>query len=74
MIFQQFLIRNAPFYVEFIRTPKQKIALIEDFEEKLELITRITVKQNITSFSGVPSWYLTLVKNVLDIYRKIKPA
>ena len=29
------LIRNAPFYAEFIRTPKQKIALIEDFEEKL---------------------------------------
>ncbi|TFG41137.1 MAG: GH3 auxin-responsive promoter family protein, partial [Bacteroidia bacterium] len=59
------LIWNAPFYVEFIRTPEQKIALIEDFEEKLELITKITVKQNVTSFSGVPSWYLTLVKNVL---------
>jgi len=59
------LIWNAPFYIGFIRTPKQKIALIEDFEEKLELITRITVKQNVTSFSGVPSWYLTLVRNVL---------
>jgi hypothetical protein len=59
------LIWNAPFYVEFIRTPKQKIALIEDFEEKLELITKITVNQNVTSFSGVPSWYLTLIKHVL---------
>jgi len=59
------LIWNAPFYVELIRTPAQKIALIEDFEEKLELITKITVKQNVTSLSGVPSWYLTLIKNVL---------
>ena len=59
------LIRNAPFYVEFIRTPKQKIALIEDFEEKLELITKATVHQNVTSFSGVPSWYLTLIKHIL---------
>jgi len=59
------LIRNAPFYVEFIRTPKQKIALIEDFEEKLELITKATVHQNVTSFSGVPSWYLTLIKYIL---------
>jgi hypothetical protein len=59
------LIRNAPFYVEFVRTPKQKIALIEDFEEKLELITKATVHQNVTSFSGVPSWYLTLIKYVL---------
>jgi hypothetical protein len=59
------LIWNAPFYVNFIRTPSQKIALIEDFEEKLEMITKKAVKQNVTSFSGVPSWYLTLVKNVL---------
>jgi len=60
------LIRNAPFYIEFIRTPPRKTALIEDFEEKLDLITRMTVKQNVTSFSGVPSWYLTLVKSVLE--------
>jgi hypothetical protein len=59
------LIWNAPFYIEFVRTPKQKIALIEDFEEKLELITKTTVNQNVTSFSGVPSWYLTLIKHVL---------
>lgn len=59
------LIWNAPFWVEFVRTPKQKIALIEDFEKKLELITRTTVNQNVTSLSGVPSWYLTLIKHVL---------
>jgi hypothetical protein len=60
------LIWNAPFYIEFVRTPRQKIALIEDFEEKLDLITKITVHQNVTSFSGVPSWYLTLIKHVLE--------
>jgi hypothetical protein len=59
------LIWNSPFYAELIRTPRQKIALIEDFEEKLHLITRATVHQNVTSFSGVPSWYLTLIKHVL---------
>jgi hypothetical protein len=59
------LIWNAPFYIEFVRTPRKKIALLEDFEEKLELITKITVNQNVTSFSGVPSWYLTLIKHVL---------
>ncbi|MDX9726351.1 MAG: GH3 auxin-responsive promoter family protein [Bacteroidales bacterium] len=60
------LIWNAPFYIEFIRTPRQKIALIEDFEQKLELIIKTTVSQNVTSFSGVPSWYLTLIKSVLS--------
>jgi hypothetical protein len=64
------LIWNAPFYIEFVRTPKQKIALIEDFEKKLDLITKTTVNQNVTSFSGVPSWYLTLIKHVLDFAGK----
>jgi hypothetical protein len=59
------LIENAPFWVELIRTPKRKIALIEDFEQKLDLITRTTVNENVTNFSGVPSWYLTLIKHIL---------
>ena len=46
------MIRNTPFYAELIRTPPRKTALIEDFEEKLEIITRMTVKQNVTSFSA----------------------
>jgi hypothetical protein len=60
------LIENAPFWVDIIRTPKQKIALLEDFEEKLNLITRSTVTENVTSISGVPSWYLVLIKQILS--------
>jgi hypothetical protein len=60
------LIENAPFWVEIIRTPKQKIALLEDFQEKLDLITRTTVNENVISISGVPSWYLVLIKQILE--------
>jgi hypothetical protein len=59
------LIENAPSWVEIIRTPKQKIALLEDFEEKLELITKSTINENVVSISGVPSWYLVLIKQIL---------
>ncbi len=59
------LIENAPFWVEIIRTPKQKIALLEDFEEKLDLITKSCVNENVTNISGVPSWYLVLIKQIL---------
>jgi hypothetical protein len=59
------LIENAPSWVELIRTPEKKIALTENFEEKLDLITKIAVSENVTNFSGVPSWYLTLIKHVL---------
>jgi hypothetical protein len=60
------LIGNAPFWVEIIRTPKQKIALIDDFEEKIEMIIKSTVNENVTSLSGVPSWLLTLIKHILE--------
>jgi hypothetical protein len=59
------LIENAPSWVEIIRTPKQKIALLEDFEAKLNLITQSTVNENVTNISGVPSWYLVLIKQIL---------
>jgi hypothetical protein len=59
------LIENAPFWVEIIRTPRQKIALMEDFEEKLKLITKLCINENVTSISGVPSWYLVLIKQIL---------
>jgi len=59
------MIENSPFYAEFVRTPKKEIALFDDFEKKLELITKATVKQNITNFSGTPSWYLSLIKYIL---------
>jgi hypothetical protein len=64
------LIENSPFYAELIRTPERKIALTEDFEKKLELITKITVNQNVTSLAGVPSWFLTLIKYILDSQKR----
>jgi len=64
------LIENAPFWVDIIRTPKQKIALLEDFEEKLKLITQSTISENVTSISGVPSWYLVLIKQILSFTGK----
>jgi hypothetical protein len=60
------LIENAPFWVEIIRTPRQKIALMEDFQQKLDMITQTTINENVTSISGVPSWYLVLIKQILE--------
>ncbi len=59
------LIENAPAYADLIRTPPAHIALIEDFEEKMKLITEKTIDMNITSISGVPSWNLVLIRNIL---------
>ncbi|PIF05194.1 MAG: hypothetical protein CSA36_08070 [Draconibacterium sp.] len=60
------LLENVPFWSDFIRTPSTEIALIEEFEEKMERIIETTLDQNITSFAGVPSWNLVLFKRVLE--------
>ncbi|MFW6101170.1 MAG: GH3 auxin-responsive promoter family protein [Bacteroidota bacterium] len=59
------LIDNAPFWTHFVKTPRQDIALMAEWEEKLEKITETTIKENITNINGVPSWMLVLLKHVL---------
>jgi hypothetical protein len=60
------LIENVPFWTELIRTPPAEIALIAEFEEKIEQIIKTSLDQNVTSLAGVPSWYLVLLKRILE--------
>ena len=60
------LIENTPFWSDFYRTPPADIALIEEFEEKVEKIIEESLTENVTSLAGVPSWYLVLLKRVLE--------
>lgn len=60
------MIENLPFWTDFSRTPSTEIALIEEFEKKIEEITKTAVQENVTSFAGVPSWYLVLLKYILE--------
>ena len=60
------IIENLPFWAQIIRTPTAEIALIPDFEEKLEKIVKVTTKDNVTGIAGVPSWNLVLLNAILD--------
>ena len=60
------LIDNTPPWVKLIREPKPEIALISDFQEKIEAIAKSCSTKNITSFAGVPSWNLILMRKVLE--------
>lgn len=60
------LIENLPFWADFIRTPARDVALMDEWEEKLEEITKETLRENVTSLAGVPSWNLVLIKHILD--------
>lgn len=64
------LIKNLPFWAEFYRTPDMSIALMDNFEEKVEKMARATIDVNVTNISGVPTWNLVLAKRVLEITGK----
>jgi len=64
------LIQNLPAWVEFMRTPNLSIALMDEWESKIEKMARATIPHNVTNISGVPSWTLLLFKKVLEITGK----
>ena len=64
------LIENLPFWAHFIRTPSQEVALMDEWEEKLDMITKETIKENVTNFAGVPSWNLVLINHILEVTKK----
>jgi hypothetical protein len=60
------LIDNMPFWAEFSSTPSSKVSLMSDWEHKMQAIVDETINENVTSLTGVPSWMLVLLNNVLE--------
>ena len=49
----------------FFRVPDMRTALMADWEEKLPALVEAAKFENITNISGVPSWFLTVIKEVI---------
>ncbi|TVQ87773.1 MAG: hypothetical protein EA393_10085 [Bacteroidetes bacterium] len=61
------LVQNFPFWAQLLRTPDISIALMDNWEEKLDKIANATIPENVTNLSGVPSWNLMLLKKILEM-------
>jgi hypothetical protein len=64
------LMENMPVLSEILKAPAKEILLEPDWNKKLPLIAAHTAKENITSLSGVPSWMLLVMKQLLLITGK----
>ena len=64
------LLQNSPFWGHWLRTPDLSIALMDEWESKIEKLAESTIKENVTSVSGVPTWTLVLFKRILKITGK----
>ncbi|OSY87491.1 hypothetical protein WH52_11540 [Tenacibaculum holothuriorum] len=60
------IIENMPFWADFSSAPKPEVALMGEWETKMEAIIDETINENITSLAGVPSWMLVLLNRVLE--------
>jgi len=60
------LMHNLPFWAQFKRTPSLTIALMDEWESKLELMVESTITHDVRGISGVPSWMLVLLRKVLE--------
>ena len=64
------LLQNTPFWGHWLRTPDLSIALMDEWESKIEKLANSTIKENVTSISGVPTWTLVLFKRILELTDK----
>ena len=64
------LMQNSPFWGQWLRTPELSVALLDEWENKIEKLAQTTAEENVTSLAGVPTWTLLLLKRILEIKGK----
>lgn len=64
------LMQNSPFWGQWLRTPELSVALLDEWENKIEQLAQTTANENVTSLAGVPTWTLLLLKRILEIKGK----
>jgi hypothetical protein len=64
------LLQNTPLWANWIRTPDLSIALMDEWETKIERLAEATIGEDVTSIAGVPTWTLVLIRRILEITGK----
>ena len=59
------LSHNMPSIGRYLRTPSVDIALLPNWEEKLERTANLVIRQKITQMAGVPTWLLVLLRRII---------
>ncbi len=64
------IVKNLPWWAEIRRTPSREIALMSEWQEKIERMAKSTIKQDVYIIAGVPSWTMVLANKVLEVSGK----
>lgn len=64
------IMKNLPFWAELMRAPSLEIALMDEWEAKIEKMAKTTMNENVSNIAGVPTWTLVLLQRILDLTGK----
>jgi hypothetical protein len=64
------LLQNIPSLGNFLKASNRETLLCDNWKQKLVLLSKTSIDQNVTSLSGVPSWILLVLKEVLQMSGK----
>lgn len=59
------LVEHMPFFADRMRVPSKEVLLMDEWTEKMKAIVEQVHNQPVGSLSGVPSWMLVLIKDLL---------
>lgn len=52
--------------VNLVRIPSKQVALMQNWTEKVPALVKASLHANVTNISGVPSWFRTVIKEVIS--------
>jgi len=61
------IIKNLPIWVELRRLPSREVALMDNWEEKIEMMARTAMDEDVTMIAGVPSWTMVLLRRIMEL-------
>jgi hypothetical protein len=61
------IMQSLPGWAEYLRTPPLSLALLEEWEEKIDRIARHVLHQDVRVLAGVPTWMLVLLRRVVAL-------
>jgi hypothetical protein len=64
------MLQNMPYAAQLFRLPELSIALMAEWEEKIERMAHSTITENVTYIAGVPTWTIVLIKRIFEITGK----
>ncbi|WP_230688069.1 GH3 auxin-responsive promoter family protein [Hymenobacter jeongseonensis] len=61
------IMQQLPWWAEQMRTPPLALALLEEWEEKIERIAAHVLTQDVRVLAGVPTWMVVLLRRVVAL-------